>query len=354
MGIVAGPVPVQSEISVEEALEVFNKSAILGGGDQRILDRLLEVQLLVGDELQWVQQALVQAAKDGLFRATEAGHHLVQRGGKRVRPLLVMLATAAFGHINEASRTVALVSEMVHTATLLHDDVTDEGMERRGAATSRRLWGNAVSVLAGDLLLVHAISRTFTDMPSVMPHLLTTLREMVDGEVLQLRGRTELLLSESHYRLVARGKTASLFAWAARSGALCGGASVPQADAMSSFGAKLGLAFQMVDDVLDFSGSGTGKTSLTDLREGKLTLPLVFAVQRLPELTGDLQRIHAGDMSRVMWVASRVVESGACEMVRAQARNLTQEAICTLESLGNSPPLRLLQGVAEDLVARIG
>jgi octaprenyl-diphosphate synthase len=265
-----------------------------------------------------------------------------------------MLSSAAFGQITPASRTVALVSEMVHTATLLHDDVTDEGMERRGAATSRRLWGNAVSVLAGDLLLVHAISRTFSDMPAIVAGLLTTLREMVDGEVLQLRGRTELLVSEAHYRQVARGKTASLFAWAARSGALAGNASTQQANAMSSFGENLGLAFQMVDDVLDFVGTETGKTSLADLRDGKLTLPLVLAVQRFPNLTEELARIHAGDLTRIGAVASRVLESGACDEVRTQARTLTERAVRTLRTLGDSPSLRLLEGVAEDLVARMG
>lgn len=343
----------QSEITIEEALDTFNRSAVSAGSDRRILDRLLDVEQLIGDELSWVQDALDKASQDGLSPATEAAHHLVSRGGKRVRPLLAMLSAAAFGEVTAASRTVALVSEMVHTATLLHDDVADEGMERRGAATSRRLWGNAVSVLAGDLLLVHAISRTFSDMPSIVAGLLTTLRALVDGEVLQLRGRTELLVSEAHYRQVAHGKTASLFAWAAGSGALAGGATVQQADAMSRFGENLGLAFQMVDDVLDFVGTETGKTSLADLREGKLTLPLVLAVQRFPEIMEDLLKIHAGDLSRINVVASRVIESGACQSVRAQAKTLTQHAITTLKSLGDSPPLKLLEGVAEDLVARI-
>ena len=348
------PFPVQQEITIEEALNVFTKSAVSAGADDRILARLLDVQSLIGEELQWVQDSLEKASQDGLSPATEAAHHLVSRGGKRVRPLLVMLSASVFGHITEACRTVALVSEMVHSATLLHDDVADDGMERRGAATSRRLWGNAVSVLAGDLLLVQAISRTFSDMPSIVSNLLAMLRDMVDGEVLQLRGRTELLVSEAHYRQVARGKTASLFAWAARSGALTAGAPPPQAEVLGCFGEKLGLAFQMVDDVLDFVGTSTGKTSLADLRDGKLTLPLVLAVQRYPDLTEDLLRIHAGDLARINAVAARVVESGACDDVRAQAKSLTCEATAALRTLGESPALKLLEGVAEDLVARVG
>jgi octaprenyl-diphosphate synthase len=265
-----------------------------------------------------------------------------------------MLAASAFGPVTAATRTVALVSEMVHTATLLHDDVTDDGMERRGAATSRRLWGNAVSVLAGDLLLVHAISRTFTEVPAIVTGLLVTLREMVDGEVLQLRGRTELLVSESHYNQVARGKTASLFAWAARSGALTGGAPIQHAESLSRFGEKLGLAFQMVDDVLDFVGDSTGKTSLADLREGKVSLPLVYAVERCPEIKQDLLAIHNGDSAPIDRVAARVIKSGACDQVRSLAKVLTHEAVTALRSIGDSAPLRLLEGVASDLVARVG
>ncbi len=353
-GYSVGYLPVQSEITIEEALQVFSKSAASVDAERRIFERLLDVQALIGDQLEWVQSALDAVAQDGESPATEAAFHLVSRGGKRVRPLLVMLSAGCFGAINSKCRTLALVSELIHTATLLHDDVTDEGMERRGVATSRRLWGNAVSVLAGDLLLVHALSLTFTDAPSVIAELLVTLRAMVDGEVLQLRGRTELLVSESHYRMVVRGKTASLFTWSARSGALCGGASQQQADKMGSFGEKLGIAFQLVDDVLDYVGSATGKTSLTDLRDGKLTLPLVLAVQRHPELTKDLVKIHAGDLTCLDDVAVRVVESGVCDEVRSQATALTREAISELSAFGDSPSLRLLKGVAEDLVARLG
>ena len=345
--------PVQSKIAVEEALEVFSKAAVSLDADRRILERLLDVQSLVGDQLEWVQTALDSVARDGVSPATEAAHHLVSRGGKRVRPLLVMLSAGCFGPLNSNCRTLALASELIHTSSLLHDDVTDEGMERRGVATSRRLWGNAVSVLAGDLLLVHALSLTFADMPSVVAELLVTLRAMVDGEVHQLRGRTELLVSESHYREVVRGKTASLFAWSARSGALCGGASQNQADRLGSFGEKLGVAFQLVDDVLDYVGTATGKTSLTDLRDGKLTLPLVLAVQSSPDLTADLVKIHAGDLTRIDNVAARVVESGVCDEVRSRARALTREAISELGILGDTPSLRLLKGVADDLVARI-
>ena len=221
---------IQCDIPLSEALGVFQQSAIASEADRRLLDRLIDVQELVGSDLEWVEAALERVANDGNSPATQAAHHLVSRGGQRVRPLVVLLSAACFEGISPTTRNLALVSELVHTATLLHDDVADDGMQRRGAATSRRVWGNAVSVLAGDLLLVHALSQTLVDMSSVLPDLLSTLRQMVDGEVLQLRGRMQLHLSEEIYYQIVRGKTASLFAWAARCGALSANANPSQAD----------------------------------------------------------------------------------------------------------------------------
>jgi octaprenyl-diphosphate synthase len=335
-------------------MDVFQNSAIAANADQRLLERLIDVQELVGEDLEWVQAALDEVAREGISPAAEAALHLVSQGGKRVRPLVVLLSAACFGPVPANARTLALVSELIHTATLLHDDVADDGMQRRGAATSRRVWGNAVSVLAGDLLLVHALRRTLADMPAALPELLATLRQMVDGEVLQLRGRSQLHLSEDHYFQIVRGKTASLFTWAARNGARTAGATLAQADAIGHFGDKLGVAFQLVDDVLDYVSSVTGKSSLADLRDGKLTLPLVIAVNRHPELVVDLEKIHAGDSSRIDAVAALVVRSGACDEVRDRARNLTQQAVHELRAIPESTSMRLLKGVAEDLVARLG
>ena len=225
----------QPDIPLTEALDVFQQSAHGANADQRLLERLIDVQQLVGDDLDWVQSALNEVALEGVSPATEAAHHLVSRGGKRVRPLVVLLSAACFGPVPKHARTLALVSELIHTATLLHDDVADDGMQRRGVATSRRVWGNAVSVLAGDLLLVHALRCALADMPVVVPELLATLRRMVDGEVLQLRGRAQLHLSETHYYQIVRGKTSSLFAWSARSGARAAGASQSQSDALGLF-----------------------------------------------------------------------------------------------------------------------
>jgi len=247
---------------------------------------------------------------------------------------------------------MALVSELVHSATLLHDDVVDEGMERRGVPTSRLAWGNAISVLGGDLLLVHALQRTQQHCPEIMPDLITTLRRLVDGEIVQLRGRSELDVSETTYERILRDKTASLFAWSTRTGARLAGASLEDQERLAGFGERLGIAFQLVDDVLDYSGSNTGKTLLTDLREGKLTLPLVLAVARMPELVQPLQRIYAGDGESVTLVSRAVVESGACDEVRRRASDHTRSAVEALRTVQPGPARVLLESVAQQLAAR--
>jgi octaprenyl-diphosphate synthase len=269
-----------------------------------------------------------------------------------VRPVALLLSAACFGAIPAAARELAVVTELVHSATLLHDDVVDEGLERRGAPAARRLWGNAVSVLGGDLLLVHALERTSVHAPEMLADLIDTLRRLVDGEVVQLRGRAELDVSPETYERILRNKTASLFAWATRVGARCAGASAVDQGRMSVFGEQLGMAFQLVDDLLDYSGEQTGKTLFADLTEGKLTLPLVLAVARVPALADPLRRIHAGDRGPVDEVSRQVLASGACGEVRVRAAHHTERAIDALSGVGSGPAARLLELVARQLAHR--
>ncbi|MBN1608933.1 MAG: polyprenyl synthetase family protein, partial [Polyangiaceae bacterium] len=240
-------------LPVQSAIDVLYGSRDAQRADPGLRRRLHDVQALLAEDLGWVEQGLADLSEQGVSPATDAAQHLVRRGGKRIRPLTMLLSSACFGKIPPSVRRVAMVTELLHSATLLHDDVADEGMVRRGVVTSRLLWGNAVSVLSGDLLLVHALAQTLDHAPEIMPDLVTTLRELVDGEVLQLRGRTALDLSEETYERILRGKTASLFVFAARSGARLAGAREEACDALAAFGLALGMAFQLVDDVLDYS-----------------------------------------------------------------------------------------------------
>ncbi len=339
-------------LAPEEAVGALERAAIAHGADAGLQARLVAVQSLLGDDLAWVEQALEQAVGDGPAPATEAAQHLVSRGGKRVRPLSLLLSAACFGPIPPVARELAVVAELVHSATLLHDDVVDSGDERRGAPASRLLWGNGISVLGGDLLLVHSLSRTLSHAPEVMPDLVATLRQLVEGEILQLRGRTELDVSEETYERILRGKTASLFSWATRTGARVAGADEQNQARLGAFGERLGIAFQLVDDVLDYSGEQTGKTLLADLTEGKLTLPLVLAVARVPELIEPLSRIHKGDREPVERVSRVVVECGACDEVRRRASEHTRLAVDELGTLAAGPARSLLEGVAHQLAER--
>jgi octaprenyl-diphosphate synthase len=323
--------------------------------DDRVKERLAQVHAWLGEDMMAVNRELARLTRDGLSPATDSAAHLLDAGGKRVRPLMVILCAACFGTPPPAARDLAVVSELVHLATLLHDDVIDDGQERRGKPTSRRLWGNAVSVLAGDLLLTHALERTASAAPaSVIVDLFATLRRLVDGEIVQLRGRAKLDAREEVYFQVVRNKTASLFEWAGRSGAVCAGATVEAASALGEFGARVGLAFQLVDDVLDYVGDpqATGKALLGDLVEGKLTLPLIRALAACPALAADVECVRSGDGHAALRVAEAVRASGVCGGVRALAREETAHALASLQLLPQSPARDVLASIARDLVQR--
>lgn len=320
--------------------------------DARQARRLLEARSLLQDGLAWVEQRLQEAVTVGVEPARSAVRHLVENGGKRVRPTATLLCAGCFGNRSDRVRELAVVVELVHSSTLLHDDVIDEGSERRGVVTSRLLYGNAVSVLAGDVLLVHALKRVSVVAPELMSDLLDTMMALVSGEVVQLRGRNRVDVSEQTYESILRDKTASLFRFAASGAARLSGASKDQEHAVAEFGERLGMAFQLIDDVLDYSGTKTGKTLCADLREGKVTLPLVLAAARDPSLQGAVEQAHAGDEAVMHEIRTRVLESGACEEVQRRARTQTERAITALTPIDDSPAKALLIQVAQQLAAR--
>ncbi len=340
-------------LTTESALESLSNSA-LPVGDARQEARLAHISELLLDDLSWVEATLARVSRDGEAPATAAARHLIENGGKRVRPTATLLSASCFGAITPSVRELSVVVELVHNATLLHDDVIDEGMERRGASTSRLMWGNAVSVLAGDVLLVHALRRTQSELPALMPDLLEMLFRLVSGEVVQLRGRASLDTTRERYEQVLADKTASLFNFAASNGARLAGASTREQQALGVFGEGVGMAFQLVDDVLDYSSETTGKTLCADLREGKITLPLVLAVEQEPALLAQLQCIHQGDGDElVARVHRRVMELGVCRHVVERARLETQRAVSALEMVPASDARELLRSIALELVERV-
>lgn len=341
-------------ISAETSAATLDAAANGRVGD-RTRERLAEVARLVGGGLAYVEAEIAEAARHGAAPATQAAAHLIAGGGKRVRPAVALLASACAGGPSPDAMEVAVVAELLHLATLLHDDVIDDAGERRGQRAARVLWGNGISVLAGDLMLVHALERAHRlGCAETLAELLGTLRALVDGEIVQMRGRTVVDPSLETYETIVRGKTASLFRWAMRAGARVTGAPREVVDALGQSGEHLGVAFQIVDDVLDVDGdaAATGKTLFADLAEGKLALPLLLHVQATPAALARVERARAGDREAAAELARDVLASGACREARRRA---LVEASAAREALARLPESRsrdLLAALAADMVSR--
>jgi octaprenyl-diphosphate synthase len=336
------------------ALDLLKETAERVGPLGPIEARFSSIQAIFEPELTYIEAELRNAAADGARPATSAADHLVGGGGKRVRPLTVLLSAACFGPVPEVARELAVCAELVHSATLLHDDVIDDSPERRGSPAARTVWGNAISVLAGDLLLTHALSRALAADPRALAELITTLRRLVDGEIVQLRGRAKLDTSEAVYFRILEDKTASLFGWSARSGAIVAGAGESELEALGVFGERMGVAFQLVDDTLDYTGDTkeTGKALLSDLGEGKVTLPLVLALAQAPSLSTSLERARAGDKGAADELGQTVRRMGVCHEVRRRAAVETERALSALSVVRPSPARDMLSILATELTTR--
>lgn len=315
---------------------------------------LESVSRLLSESLPLLEQAVLSAA-EGPAPLPEASRYLLEAGGKRVRPMACLLTAAACGGEPRHAVSVAAAAELIHSATLLHDDVIDEGEERRNRPACRVLWGNLVSVLSGDLLLTRALSLVeAAHVPGTMRDLLTTLERLVSGEVAQLHARERDDLGRAGYLEIVRGKTASLFGFACRSGAR-----VAQredlVDAAGRFGEEVGIAFQVIDDVLDLAGDPreVGKRLGADLAEGKTTLPLAIALERdNGELTRLLPRARRGDAEAARAVSLHPEVQKACEEARVYASERSREALAALDELPATRARELLRSLALVLTRR--
>ena len=268
-------------------------------GVSDLAQRLVELDRWIGAELRDFDRALDTVPR-GVRAVQAAAHHLLDLGGKHLRPMCVALAAKCGGGFDDRARQLAIAVELVHTATLLHDDVVDVADARRGHPSARMIYGNAASIFAGDWLLVEALRRIRTTGElALLDSMLGIIEEMILAESLQLERRGHIDGDVADYVRVAEGKTAALFRWAMSAGARAGGCAPTEIAALESFGADLGVAFQIVDDCLDFAGdvAVTGKALYADLREGKLTLPLLIALPRDRELVRSASR-EAGSRVR--------------------------------------------------------
>jgi octaprenyl-diphosphate synthase len=316
-----------------------------------------QIHPLIADDMQAVNETIRQRLQSDVVLIDQLSHYLVNSGGKRLRPQLVLLASGAAGYGGDRHIDVAAIIEFIHTATLLHDDVVDGSELRRGQDTANAVWGNEAAVLVGDFLY----SRSFQMMVEVgsmrvMEILAHTTNTIAEGEVLQLLNVHDADTTEEKYLDVIRCKTAKLFEAAARLGAVLAGMPEEQEQGLAHYGMHLGTAYQLIDDVLDYSAPSedTGKNIGDDLAEGKPTLPLIRAMRGGSAAEAKLVRdaILEGGRDHIDEVAATVKASGAIDYTRRMARKEADSAISALEVLHTSPYSQALKALAEFSVER--
>jgi octaprenyl-diphosphate synthase len=311
----------------------------------------------VAEDMRAVDALILRRLHSDVVLIDQIGHYIINSGGKRLRPLLVLLAARACGYAGDRHIDLAAVVEFIHTATLLHDDVVDGSELRRNRDTANAVWGNEASVLVGDFLY----SRSFEMMVAVgrmqvMDILSHATNRIAEGEVLQLLNAHEPDTSEARYMEVIERKTATLFQAGARLGAVIADGTAALEQALSAYGLALGIAFQLVDDALDYSASSAeiGKNIGDDLDEGKPTLPVIRAMQ---VGTADQQvmlraAIEAGGREHIEAVAAAIAATGAIAYTSELARSYAQRAKEALMALPPTPHREALAALADFAVSR--
>ncbi len=303
---------------------------------------LSSIQSCIEDDIQAVNTVIQQSLYSEVGLVNQVANYIISSGGKRLRPILVLLSAGLFGEVKSAHHQLAAVVEFIHTATLLHDDVVDESAKRRGQSTANALFGNAASVLVGDFVY----SRAFQMMVSVknmrvMEVLSDATNIIAEGEVLQLLNVHNADISDEDYLQVIHYKTAKLFEAATRLGAIISNSNAEQELALSKYGTHVGTAFQLIDDVLDLSGNSTeiGKNLGDDLSEGKPTLPLLYAMRNgdATESAMIKRAIEQGGLDDLVMVLSAVHRTGALQHVREIARKESELACAAIAGFADSP-----------------
>jgi len=315
------------------------------------------IQALVDADMDAVDSTIRDRLRSDVVLINQLGQYIVSNGGKRLRPRLVLLAAGAAGYEGRAHVPLAAVIEFIHTATLLHDDVVDASDMRRGQRTANALWGNEAAVLVGDFLY----SRSFEMMVEigsmrVMEILSHTTNTIAEGEVMQLLNIHDADTTEQRYLDIIRSKTAKLFEAAVRLGGVLAGVDTDTELALARYGMHLGTAFQVIDDVLDYSAEAgeMGKNVGDDLAEGKPTLPLIHVIQQGEAADAAIVReaIERGGVERVDAVTEILDRTGAIGYARAQARNEADLALAELDVLTAGPYRDALVGLADMAVNR--
>ncbi len=299
------------------------------------------IRALVTEDMAAVDRCIVARLASDVALVNQLGHYIISTGGKRLRPMTVLLSARACGYSGAAHTTLAATIEFIHTATLLHDDVVDGSDMRRGRVTANEVWGNAASVLVGDYLYSRAFEMMVdVDSMRVMAILARTTNTIAEGEVMQLMNVHDADTSEERYLAVIGYKTAKLFESAAQLGAVISGQPAEIETALATYGLELGIAFQLVDDVLDYTADAAtlGKNVGDDLAEGKVTLPLIKALQDgTPEQVSLLRRaIEADGKEHIDSVLAAIESTGALAYTSALAAQHAAKAKAALARIPDS------------------
>ncbi|MCL6416199.1 polyprenyl synthetase family protein [Aestuariirhabdus sp. Z084] len=318
---------------------------------------IARIQAVVSDDFAAVDQHIHHQLSSDVPLVQTIGNYIVNAGGKRLRPLLVLLSARACGFEGESRIALAAVIEFLHTATLLHDDVVDTSDLRRGRDTANAKWGNAPSVLVGDFLYSRAFEMMvdISDL-EVMRILSNATTVIAQGEVLQLMKVRDASTSEATYMDVIRAKTAMLFEASTHAAAVLSGVDKTHQSALQQYGDKLGIAFQLIDDLLDYQGDAQemGKNVGDDLAEGKPTLPLIYTMREGTPAQSVLVReaIQKGGLDHIDAISEAVRDSGALTYTAKLAQRYADDAIQSLAALPASEARTAMESLAEFSVAR--
>ena len=304
---------------------------------------------LIAEDMQTVDRVIRARLHSDVVLIRQVAEYIISAGGKRLRPVLTLLSGKALGYEGEHLYELAAMIEFIHTATLLHDDVVDESDMRRGRETANALFGNAASVLVGDFLYTRAFQMMVTtNNMQILQVMAEATNIIAEGEVLQLLNIGNTELSEQDYLQVIQYKTAKLFEASARVGALIAGGSEAQIKALADYGMYLGTAFQIIDDVLDYSGDADtiGKSLGDDLAEGKATLPLIYTMRQGDAAAADVvrQALEGASRDRFHDVLAAVQSCGALDYAKGEAIKAAEQAVAAIADL---PETQVKQALIE-------
>jgi octaprenyl-diphosphate synthase len=304
---------------------------------------------LIQAELQTFESRFKEAVKSKAPLLDRIMRYIVKRKGKQLRPMFVLFSARLHGEINEASYRAASLVELLHTATLVHDDVVDDSMERRGFFSTYALWKAKANVLIGDYLLAKGLLLSLDNNDHDVLHFLSdAVRRMSEGELLQMEKARSLNLKEDLYYEIIRNKTASLLSSACAAGAWTTSRNQGIAEQMARFGEMTGMAFQVKDDLFDYASENVGKPTGNDIKEKKLTLPLIFALNHVDKATRRkmiyIVKNNNRDKEKVKWVIGQVEQSGGIAYATQRMNDFKQQALDILRQFPESPAR---QGLAD-------